>query len=155
MVQLIKFPAEFQNGIKYSEVNMCVSIACIILKDDKILIAKRNPVGDMGGRWEFPGGKVENGETDEQSIIREMQEEFGVKVEPKEFITESVFFHNQKENHLHAYKVQIEHDGIEKPYILTEHSEYKWVNPLEIKNLYFVDSDLKIYPEVLKFLGFN
>lgn len=130
-----------------------VSIACIIQNEDKILIAKRVPVGDMGGRWEFPGGKVDPGETDEMAIIREMREEFGVKVVPEQFITESVFYHKQKENHLHAYKVSIEHDGIKKPYVLTEHTEYKWVNPLEIKNLFFVDSDLQIYPEVLKFLG--
>ena len=39
------------------------SIACIALFKDKVLVAHRNLVGQMGGRWEFPGGKVEAGET--------------------------------------------------------------------------------------------
>ena len=54
------------------------SIACIAFNEKNVFIAHRNHVGQMGGRWEFPGGKVEDGETDEQSIIREFEEEFGV-----------------------------------------------------------------------------
>lgn len=131
---------------------MNVSVACIIFNGEKILIAKRNPIGDMGNRWEFPGGKVDPGESDFQTVVREMSEEFGVKAVPGILIAEDSFVHNGKENFLHAYQVSLEHDGLSKPYVLTEHSEYKWVFPQEIKNLDFVDSDLKIYPKVLKFL---
>lgn len=131
---------------------MSSSVACIVYKNGKILIAHRIPKGDMGNRWEFPGGKVDDGETDLMTIVREMREEFGVKAEPGEKITSCSFFHKEKECFLNAYLVQLEHDGLEKPYILTEHTEYKWVFPKEIENLNFVDSDLKIYPDVLKFL---
>ena len=128
------------------------SVACIIYKDGKVLIAHRNPTGDMGNRWEFPGGKVDEGETDEIAIVREMNEEFGVKAEVFEKITSTTFEHKGKNNILTAFLVSLEHDGIAKPFVLTEHTEYKWVEPSEIENLSFVDSDLKIYPEVLKFL---
>ncbi len=131
---------------------MSNSVACIVCKDGKILVAHRIPKGDMGNRWEFPGGKVDAGETDQMAIVREMREEFGVKAVPGEKITSCSFFHKEKECFLNAYLVQLEHDGIEKPYVLTEHTEYKWVFPKEIENLSFVDSDLKIYPDVLKFL---
>lgn len=131
---------------------MSNSVACIVYKDGKILVAHRIPKGDMGNRWEFPGGKVDAGETDQMAIVREMHEEFGVKAVPGEKITSCSFFHKEKECFLNAYLVQLEHDGIEKPYVLTEHTEYKWVFPKEIENLDFVDSDLKIYPDVLKFL---
>ncbi len=131
---------------------MSNSVACIVYKDGKILVAHRIPKGDMGNRWEFPGGKVDAGETDQMAIVREMREEFGVKAVPGEKITSCSFFHKEKECFLNAYLVQLEHDGIEKPYVLTEHTEYKWVFPKEIENLSFVDSDLKIYPDVLKFL---
>lgn len=131
---------------------MSNSVACIVYKDGKILVAHRIPKGDMGNRWEFPGGKVDAGETDQMTIVREMGEEFGVKAVPGEKITSCSFFHKEKKCFLNAYLVQLEHDGLEKPYILTEHTEYKWVFPKEIENLNFVDSDLKIYPDVLKFL---
>lgn len=54
--------------------------AVILLNGDKILIAKRAEGGNCGGKWEFPGGKVEKGETLEQCAIRECQEELGVTV---------------------------------------------------------------------------
>ena len=64
----------------------------------------------------------------------------------------SEFEHRGKVSVLNAYLVQFDHNGIEKPYVLTEHTEYKWVLPEEIPNLNFVDSDLKIYPAVLEYL---
>ncbi len=131
---------------------MSNSVACIIYKDGKVLVAHRIPKGDMGSRWEFPGGKVDKGEDDKMAIIREMREEFGVKAFPGEKISSCSFFHKNKECFLNAYSVQLEHDGIAKPFVLTEHTEYKWINPKEIENLNFVDSDLKIYPDVMKYL---
>lgn len=131
---------------------MSSSVACIIYKNGKVLIAHRNPTGDMGNRWEFPGGKVDEGETDEISIIREMSEEFGVKAVPGKKIASTTFYHKNKECHLNAYFVELEHDGLEKPFVLTEHSEYKWVDPKVIPELNFVDSDLQIYPDVMKVL---
>lgn len=131
---------------------MSSSIACIIPNNGKILIALRNPVGDMGNRWEFPGGKVDPGETDEISIVREMKEEFDVNARPGEKIASCSFYHKNKECFLNAYFVYLEHDGIEKPYKLTEHQDYKWVYPKDIPVDNFVDSDLKILPDVLKAL---
>lgn len=131
---------------------MKVSVACIIYDKGKILVALRNPVGDMGGRWEFPGGKAEDGESLEIAIQREMNEEFGVQAQVFQKIATAEFEHRDEKRTLEAYLVKFNHDGIEKPYVLTEHSDYKWVNPEEIKDLSFVDSDLKIYPQVLEFL---
>ena len=131
---------------------MSRSVACIIFDGKKVLIAHRNPVGDMGNRWEFPGGKIDGDESPAQTIEREMMEEFSVKAQVHEKITENTFVHKNKECSLEAYLVTLEHDGMETPFVLTEHSEYKWVFPEEIKDLSFVDSDLKIYPAVLEFL---
>lgn len=128
------------------------SIACIAYENGKIFIAKRQNIGDMGGRWEFPGGKLEEGEDLKTAIIREMQEEFGVTVTVGEKITSGVFEHRGKQSSLDAFCVKFPHDGIKVPFVLTEHTEYKWVDPSEIPNLEFVDSDLTIYPEVVKYL---
>ena len=63
------------------------SVACIAYKNGKVLIAHRNNVGAMGNRWEFPGGKVEEGESFEDAIKREMKEEFCVDCIPLDFIS--------------------------------------------------------------------
>ena len=136
----------------YGDVKMSkTSIACLAFNEGKVLIAHRLEIGDMGGRWEFPGGKVEAGESDEAAIVREFQEEFGVTVQVHEKITEAEFEHRGHKIALHAWRITVPHDGISKPYVLTEHSGYKWVFPDEIKNLNFVDSDLLIYPSVVDF----
>lgn len=131
---------------------MSRSIACIDYRNNKIFIAKRQNVGDMGGRWEFPGGKIDEGENNEMAIKREMMEEFSVETEVLAKITTGTFMHKGVECYLDVYMVHFAHDGIEKPFVLTEHTDYKWVDPSEIPSLNFVDSDLSIYPAVMDYI---
>ncbi len=132
---------------------MKISIACIAFDGKNILIAHRNPTGQMGGRWEFPGGKVEAGESEEDAVRREFNEEFGINVNVGEKIAETFFMHNNEQVALHAYEITVPHDGIEKKYVLSEHTEYKWVSPAEIPTLSFVDSDMLIYPDVVRWIA--
>ena len=128
------------------------SIACIAYDNGKVLIALRNPTGQMGNRWEFPGGKVEDGEDEKLSIIREMSEEFGITVEVLNKITTGSFTHNDKKSLLEVYQIIVPHDGMKQKYVLTEHQDYKWVDINDIPRDNFVDSDLSIYPEVKKYI---
>ena len=132
---------------------MSQSVACIDYRNGKLLIAKRKETGDMGGRWEFPGGKIEQNESFEQAISREMQEEFGCRVEIFEKLAEGVFFHKGIECSVTAFRVKLERDGETEPYVLTEHTQTKWVAPSEIQGLSFVDSDLTLFPQIKKALG--
>ncbi|NLM00079.1 MAG: NUDIX domain-containing protein [Treponema sp.] len=125
------------------------SVAGIVYKNGKVLIAHRLPVGQMGNRWEFPGGKVENSEDFTITLKREFLEEFGVEVKIGKHITESFFYHNDKKIGLHAFEVFIKDNS--NDFILTEHSEIKWVTFDEIPKLCFVDSDMKIYDSVKKY----
>ena len=107
----------------------------------------------MGGRWEFPGGKVESGESDEQAIVRELKEEFGVQVEVGQKIAETTFKHNGEDFSLHGYLVHFPHNGLDKKFTLTEHTEYDWVELAKIPTMNFVDSDMLIYSQVCKALA--
>ena len=129
---------------------MSRSIACIDYRDGKIFIAKRQMTGDMGGRWEFPGGKIEEGEDLQQAVVREMQEEFGVTVGVGRKITTGTFTHNGKPCTLDVLEVSFPHDGMAERFALTEHTDYKWAAINEIPSLNFVDSDLSVYEEVKK-----
>ena len=129
---------------------MSRSIACIDYRDGKIFIAKRQMTGDMGGRWEFPGGKIEEGEDLVTAVVREMQEEFGVTVSVGRKITSGTFMHKEKPCTLDVLEVSFPQDGVEKPFTLTEHTDYKWADINEIPQLNFVDSDLSVYDAVKK-----
>ena len=65
-------------------------------------------------------------------------------------ITSSKFFHKKKECFLDAFEVHFAHDGIQNPFVLTEHTDYRWENIENIPKLCFVDSDLAIYDNVKK-----
>ncbi len=64
-----------------------IGIAVIINNEGKVLIDRRPAAGTFGGLWEFPGGKLEPGETVEQCIVREVQEEIGIEVAVTEPLT--------------------------------------------------------------------
>ena len=65
---------------------MSRSIACIDYRNGKVFIAKRQMKGDMGGRWEFPGGKIEEGETPQEALVREIKEELEIEIKSAEWM---------------------------------------------------------------------
>ena len=70
---------------------MLTVVAGIIERDGLILIAQRKPGDRLAHQWEFPGGKVEPGETPEQALVRELREEFAVETEVGAYVGRSVF----------------------------------------------------------------
>ena len=123
------------------------SIAGIIVIDELVLIGKRLPQGQMGSKWEFPGGKVEKGETHKQALIREFTEELMIDIDVGECIAKAEFSHNEDTVQLFAYEVFIKDiDNIS--WILTEHTDINWVTFDKISELDFVDSDLKLLVQI-------
>jgi 8-oxo-dGTP diphosphatase len=121
------------------------SVAGIAFRGKKLFVVRRKEGGDLGGKWEFPGGKVEKGETDQAALAREYQEEFGVDAEIGPFLASSAFTHKGMDFSLNAYRVGFD----EKDIRLAEHTEQRWACINDIRNLDFADSDRKLL-EVLE-----
>lgn len=125
------------------------SVAGIAIRDGRVFVARRGPGGQMGGKWEFPGGKCETGETDAEAALREFDEEFGLAVRVGEPVGQS-FFDNKGQRY-ELVALLVEFDG--EPAVLVEHVEARWVGPQELDSLDLSDSDRSLLPFVLGLLA--
>lgn len=118
---------------------MVTVVAALIKKDDKVLIAKR-ATGDSNvfGKWEFPGGKVEVGETEENAIEREIKEEFEMDIKVKRFVINNVCKYPNKTIDLRLYEC----DYIGGYFKLHDHFEYAWVEIDELLEYDLAKADI-------------
>jgi 8-oxo-dGTP diphosphatase len=114
--------------------------AAVIEHDGKILIAKRKPGDRLAGKWEFPGGKIEPGETPEECLRRELREELGVETEVGEFLGAFVHKYEDFTIELLAYRVA----RISGEYRLHDHEAIDWIAPSEADAYDFAAADLPI-----------
>ncbi|MDR1956503.1 MAG: (deoxy)nucleoside triphosphate pyrophosphohydrolase [Treponema sp.] len=124
------------------------SVAGIALQEGRVFIARRIPGGALGGKWEFPGGKVEAGESDQDALIREYAEELGVSITPGPFLGSACFEHRGVPHVVNAYRVYWGDEAL----TLSEHTEWRWASLAEIQALDFADSDRKLFPGLQPYL---
>ncbi|MDR1390382.1 MAG: (deoxy)nucleoside triphosphate pyrophosphohydrolase [Treponema sp.] len=117
------------------------SVAGIAVLDGRIFIAKRREGGSMGGKWEFPGGKVREGESDEEALKREFMEELGVAVKPGAFIAQAEFDHDDTHFTLRAYRIVFESTEFD----LCVHTEWRWAAFDDLAKLDFAPSDTLLF----------
>jgi 8-oxo-dGTP diphosphatase len=124
------------------------SVAAIVVHEGKLFIAKREAGGDMAGKWEFPGGKADEGEGAREALAREMAEEFGVPVRIVSQIAHGSFIHNNTEHSLDAYLARIS----DYNFTLSAHIDWRWADFNEIKALNeageFTPSDYALLPQI-------
>ncbi|MDR2103950.1 MAG: NUDIX domain-containing protein [Treponema sp.] len=120
------------------------SVAGIAIKDGKLFIARRISGGDLGEKWEFPGGKVEEGEADEEALIREYKEEFSAVIQTGPFLGSVFFEHRGVRRILNAYQVYFSPAACK----LAEHTQWSWAAPEEIEQMDFANSDLLLLPQI-------
>ena len=112
--------------------------AAIIVESGKVLIAKRKPTARLANLWEFPGGKLEDDETPEQCLKRELQEEFEIEVNVGAHLGSSVHDYDFSTIELMAYKTQV----VSGNFNLNEHAEIAWATVDELDGFKFAPADL-------------
>jgi len=120
--------------------------AAIIKDKNRILIAKRHSKDPLGGKWEFPGGKVEPGETPEECLVREIREELQVEVKIGSFYDNSAYSSQDQDIHLLFYWAEVI-NGEMTPVI---HDDLKWTTIKELANFDFAPADIPIVKRLMK-----
>ncbi len=114
--------------------------AAVILDQGQVFITQRHAVDKMGGKWEFPGGKIEPGETPEVCVQRELQEELGIEADVHELFAVSRYSYPTFDIELFAYRVAIRSGRI----TLHVHQAGRWVALSDLPHFDFLAADLPI-----------
>ena len=119
--------------------------AAVIHRDGKIFATKRG-YGEYKGKWEFPGGKREEGESGEEALYREIREELDSRVEIEKLICTTDFDYPTFHLTMDVYLASL----VEGKLTLLEHEDAKWVSLDSIDNLDWLPADWSVIDEIKK-----
>ncbi len=123
--------------------------AAVIIDAGRVLLTQRMPGAHLEGAWEFPGGKVEPGESPEQALSREMREEIGVDVAVDDIVDVTFWRYERKDVLLLFYRARIV-DGAVQDLGVAAH---RWAALADLAALSFPPADVKVLQKVRSLLG--
>ena len=122
-------------------------VAALIHHDGKILVTQRG-YGDFKDGWEFPGGKVEEGETPEHAIVREIEEELKVTIKPELLLHTVEYDYPKFHLTMHCFISTIVTGKIE----LLEHEAAKWLSSEELNSVAWLPADVEVASKLKEYL---
>ena len=124
-------------------------VAAIIIEKGKVFAAKRKDAGELALKWEFPGGKIESGETGEEAIVREIMEELSATIVVDRYLM--TVEHQYKTFHLtmDAYQCTVTDGTLE----ISEHVDSHWLPVEELHSLDWAAADIPIVDAIVRMLG--
>lgn len=123
-----------------------IEVVCGVVGDEtgRVLACRRPAGGHLGGMWEFPGGKVEAGETPEAALVRELREELAVDVEVGEALVPVEWDYGRGPIRLIPFRCRI----VRGELVLVEHTECRWCGPADAADLIWAPADLPVLWDV-------
>ncbi len=119
-------------------------VAAVFKKDNKFFCAQRKDKGELAKKWEFPGGKIENNETHQEALKREIFEELSAEIVVKDYITTVIHEYKGFLLTMHAYYCDIINGNL----VISEHLDSKWLTLDEMMDYDFAAADLPIIKKI-------
>ncbi|MFS2279194.1 (deoxy)nucleoside triphosphate pyrophosphohydrolase [Microbacterium sp. OR21] len=113
-------------------------VGAVVVRDGAVLCAQRGPLGSLPGSWEFPGGKIEPGETARHALEREIREELGCTVDVGAPLTTTTHAYDFGEVTLTTFWCTLK-SGAPK---LTEHADVRWLPARDLESLDWAPADI-------------
>ena len=126
-------------------------VAAIIFDEQGRIFATQRGYGEWKDWWEFPGGKIEAGETPEQALKREIHEELDAEIEIGELLRTIDYDYPTFHLTLRCFKCKLSESHV----TLLEHEAARWLNPSELHSVQWLPADEEIIEELKRFNYFN
>ena len=120
-------------------------VAAVIRKDDKIFATQRG-YGEFKDGWEFPGGKIEDGETPEQALAREIKEELDTEIQVGKLIETIEYDYPKFHLSMDCFWCEIMQGGLE----LKEHEAARWLSKEELYSVDWLPADVGVIEKIKK-----
>ena len=125
-----------------------IEVVAAIIKDNDTILATRRGYGEFIDRWEFPGGKIEIGETQEEALIREIEEELSITINIDNFVTTVDYDYPNFHLTMHCFICSKAAGDL----TLNEHNDAKWITRADLDTLDWLPADLEIIEELKRYI---
>jgi 8-oxo-dGTP diphosphatase len=123
-------------------------VGAAIAQDGRCLVAQRGPSQNLAGKWEFPGGKIEAGESPQAALRREIFEELGLTIAVGHSLGQGEVVSTGRRIVLEVYTAALEAGSVE----LREHAQVVWATATELSNFDWAEADVPIVASVARWL---
>jgi len=152
------FPVSLAGGIRtwyakerYRYMKHYEVVAAVFIKDNKVFCAQRKDSGETAKKWEFPGGKIESGETRQEALVREIYEELSARITVGDYLMTVEHAYTTFSLTMHAYLADI----TEGKLTLSEHLDSKWLSREELYSVDWAGADVPIVEKVAGMLEYT
>ena len=121
-----------------------IEVVAAIIQRDGAYFATQRGYGEFEGMWEFPGGKIEPGESREVALKREIQEELGVDIAIENLLCTTEYDYPSFHLTMHCYICSIEAGEI----VLREHKSARWLRPAELGSVEWLPADKDVISQL-------
>lgn len=126
-----------------------IEVVAAIIKHDNKTFTTRRGYGEFENMWEFPGGKIEAGETREEALIREIKEELELNIEINSYLTTVDYDYPNFHLTMHCFICSIKSGELQ----LNAHNDAKWMNIEELNELNWVPADILVVDKLKEYEG--
>ena len=125
-----------------------VNVVAAIIKRGRTILGTQRGYGDFAGGWEFPGGKIEPGETPEEAVVREVHEELEVRIAVDSLVTVVDYDYEAFHLHMHCFLCHVAGGQLE----LHEHRAARWLDASNVNSVDWLPADIEVI-QVIKDQG--
>ncbi|MEX0884415.1 MAG: (deoxy)nucleoside triphosphate pyrophosphohydrolase [Cyclobacteriaceae bacterium] len=127
-----------------------IAVTCAVIKENRLFLAvQRNANMKLPLKWEFPGGKLEVGESEEEGLIREIREELQLEIVVDEKLNPVLHDYGQFQIHLLPYLSHIRYGSL----CLKEHQDHRWLEIHQLPELDWAEADIPVVRQLITLFG--